>query len=180
MSGSGPPVMQARYGHSPGRMLPPPHCWIGGWGLDMITFLCRTLTLPCVRGLKSIGNVLGSASRIYLMYASEWSGNKMLIVVGNWHSGNYKYQNLLGLLQQFSSFHQQSSISLLPYVTKLMLDAWCYILNHGYLRVALLLSSGSVRSYAHDMHSSSKYIQHLFTVSKRSRITFLHVVRIRF
>ena len=144
----------------------------------MITFLCRTLTLPCVRGLKSIVNVLGSASRIY---ASEWSGNKMLIVVGNWHSGNYKYQNLLGLLQQFSSFHQQSSISLLSYVTKLMFYALVYyILNHGYLRVALLLSSGSVRSYAHDMHSSSKYIQHLFTVSKRSRITFLHVVRIRF
>ena len=147
----------------------------------MITFLCRTLTLPrVVRGLKIIVNVLGSASRIH---ASEWSGNKMLIVVGNWHSGNYKYQNLLGLLQQFSSFHQQSSISLLSYVTKLMLNAWClvyFILNHGYLRVALLLSSGSVRSYAHDMHSSSKYIQHLFTVSKRSRITFLHVVRIRF
>ena len=146
----------------------------------MITFLCRTLTLPCVRGLKSIVNVLGSASRIH---ASEWSGNKMLIVVGNWHSGNYKYQNLLGLLQQFSSFHQQSSISLLSYVTKLYFAAWSlvdYILNHGYLRVALLLSSGSVRSYAHDMHSSSKYIQHLFTVSKRSRITFLHVVRIRF
>ena len=145
----------------------------------MITFLCRTLTLPCVRRLKSIVNVLGSASRIH---ASEWSGNKMLIVVGNCHSGNYKYQNLLGLLHQFSSFHQQSSISLLSYVTKLytLLLGLLHILNHGYLRVALLLSSGSVRSYAHDMHSSSKYIQHLFTVSKRSRITFLHVVRIRF